>query len=86
MIHIIIPTMSAFRISTAIRSSLGASRLAPLQRTPFLNSKVLTHSPQRCYATDSTSAVAPPDYLDESERKIFGILKESLRPEKLEVS
>jgi len=40
---------------------------------------------QRFYATDSPAALEAPEYLDENERKIFGIIKESLKPERLEV-
>lgn len=37
----------------------------------------------RCYATDID--VQPPEYLDAGEKRVFGLLKEGLRPSKLEV-
>ena len=40
----------------------------------------------RAYSSEApTSAVEPPDYLDENELKIFNKLKEALKPERLEV-
>jgi hypothetical protein len=40
----------------------------------------------RAYSSEApTSAVEPPDYLDENELKVFNKLKEALKPERLEV-
>ncbi|KAK4561836.1 hypothetical protein LTR86_004516 [Recurvomyces mirabilis] len=40
---------------------------------------------RRWYATEPASTVEAPDYLDESERKIFQTLKTELQPTRLEV-
>ena len=80
--------MAAFRSSMALRSYIPTARLSTsiaARRAQTLPPKVSTFGVARSYATDNASAVAAPDYLDESERKIFGILKDSLKPEKLEV-
>lgn len=41
---------------------------------------------RRLYASDGTTAVEPPDFLDQGERKVFEMIKDGLNPTKLEVS
>ncbi|KAK3628877.1 hypothetical protein LTR56_018362 [Elasticomyces elasticus] len=45
----------------------------------------MTPSAWRAYSTGTAATVEAPDYLDESERKIFATLKAELQPTKLEV-
>ncbi|KAK5744905.1 hypothetical protein LTR17_001656 [Elasticomyces elasticus] len=47
--------------------------------------KTTAPSSGRAYSNGTASAVEAPDYLDESERKIFATLKAELQPTKLEV-
>lgn len=75
---------NAFR--QIVRQASPLTRLSVVQ-TPYRGRNVTPSLTRqwRTYATENVTAVEPPDYLDESERKIFDILKRELGPEKLEV-
>lgn len=75
--------------------ALGSSRTfattriaatAPWQASfqPVKNTSIFAST--RAYSSEApTSAVEPPDYLDENELKVFNKLKEALNPVRLEV-
>ncbi|KAK3624602.1 hypothetical protein LTR56_020949 [Elasticomyces elasticus] len=60
------------------------SLASPACRSPSWKSRT-TPSAWKAYSTETASTVEAPDYLDESERKIFATLKAELQPTKLEV-
>ena len=69
--------------------TFATSRIAvSAPRQAFFQSakSTLIFTSTRAYSSEApTSAVEPPDYLDENELKIFNKLKEALKPERLEV-
>ncbi|KAK3071282.1 hypothetical protein LTR53_008905 [Teratosphaeriaceae sp. CCFEE 6253] len=74
----------AFFMNRSMRAQRTWTSRLVAQRPPGISSSRITRA-GRCYSSESTSAVEPPDYLDESERRIFETLKSELQPTKLEV-
>ncbi|KAM0716747.1 hypothetical protein Q7P37_008192 [Cladosporium fusiforme] len=77
----------AFGSSRALSSTTRHAAFAP-SRTSFQNTiaKPATFSTTRYYSSEApSSAVEPPDFLDEGELKVFNMLKEGLKPVRLEV-
>jgi len=58
---------------------------------PFVRQRVAATRPEirrstaRNYSSDAVKAVEPPEYLSDSERKVFDKIKAGLQPSKLEV-
>lgn len=72
----------------ALSSSARQAAFAPC-RTSFQTAvaKPTFLSSTRQYSSEApSSAVEPPDFLDEGELKVFNMLKEGLNPVRLEVS
>lgn len=76
----------AFGSSRTFATSRIAAASAPQQALfqPVKSTSIFAAT--RAYSSEApTSAVEPPDYLDENELKVFNKLKEALKPERLEV-
>ncbi|KAK3071765.1 hypothetical protein LTR53_008060 [Teratosphaeriaceae sp. CCFEE 6253] len=74
----------AFLLNRSMRAPrMWTSRLVA-QRPLGISSSPITRA-GRYYSSENSSTVEPPDYLDESERRIFETLKSELQPSKLEV-
>lgn len=74
--------LGSSRTFATSRIAVSASRQALYQ--PAKHTSIFAST--RAYSSEApTSAVEPPDYLDENELKVFNKLKEALKPEKLEV-
>jgi hypothetical protein len=68
-----------FATSRFAASTPWQASLQPMKSTSIL-------ATTRAYSSEApTSAVEPPDYLDEMELKVFNKLKEALQPVRLEV-
>ena len=80
--------MASIRAFRSLRSSVSSSGqyLNPAAKGTHIQSPIASSlGLRRCYATEDAAAVEAPEYLDENERKIFGIIKTELKPTKLEV-
>lgn len=81
--------MAFVKPASLLRSSLCSPRRptsSVIRRTQIGSPAAASPAILRRYATEGFSGVEPPDYLDERERKIFDMIQQGLRPEKLEVS
>ena len=74
--------LGSSRTFATSRIAVSAPRQALFQ--PVKSTSIFAST--RAYSSEApTSAVEPPDYLDENELKVFNKLKEALKPERLEV-